>query len=318
MSGQLKVHLKIGEIEFEAEGSAEDVELQRKAFMTELLPEAVSAVIRTTNAFDRPRLSSSEVALIDTSPMETKPDLHEDISSSTSDLSRESLASYISKFGKLSDQDFVLFSAYFEEKKNGIKSFSFDSIREFYKAARRTEYSNISMLIAPLEKKGLIMPEKRQADTSSKSFVLTALGIKRVEGYVITPDKAAEKKTSSKRVRKQTNKQVSSYSNLCIDDLNIKKYPEVKSLATFKDQMLLVMYIVSTEGKGEYFGIRDISYLITDLWGIHSSENTIAKIFTRNKTWFKTETFQGGGVKRKLLEGGKDYIKKLIANSEQT
>lgn len=42
-----RVKFKIGEIEFEAEGSAEVIERERNVFMNALLPAAVDAIVRT-------------------------------------------------------------------------------------------------------------------------------------------------------------------------------------------------------------------------------------------------------------------------------
>ena len=42
-----KVKFKIGEIEFEAEGSSEVVERERNVFLNSLLPAAVDAIVRT-------------------------------------------------------------------------------------------------------------------------------------------------------------------------------------------------------------------------------------------------------------------------------
>ncbi len=64
---------------------------------------------------------------------------------STSDtginFSRTSLCSYISKFGYISDQDFTLIAAYYNEKKNGTSSFSSETVKQYYTDARRTKYS---------------------------------------------------------------------------------------------------------------------------------------------------------------------------------
>ena len=42
-----KVKFKIGEIEFEAEGSAEVIEREREVFMNALLPASVEAIVKT-------------------------------------------------------------------------------------------------------------------------------------------------------------------------------------------------------------------------------------------------------------------------------
>ncbi|PKM39462.1 MAG: hypothetical protein CVV04_10670 [Firmicutes bacterium HGW-Firmicutes-9] len=74
----------------------------------------------------------------------------------------------------------------------------------------------------------------------------------------------------------------------------------------------MVMYIVTSEAKGDFFSIADVQCLVTDLWGLHSSSKTISNIFTENKSWFKVDTSFKEGTKRKLLEGAKEYARKII------
>lgn len=49
MSDVLKLKYKVGQIEFEAEGTAEAVEQQRINFMSAVLPAAIEAMVRTQN-----------------------------------------------------------------------------------------------------------------------------------------------------------------------------------------------------------------------------------------------------------------------------
>lgn len=60
------------------------------------------------------------------------------------------------KYGTLSDKDFVLLSAYYDERKENMKEFSSENVKKYYADARRTEYSNISQLLSDLVKKGMI------------------------------------------------------------------------------------------------------------------------------------------------------------------
>lgn len=315
MSDPLKVRFKIGEIEFEAEGSAEDVELQRKAFMTDLLPEAVNAVIRT-NSTGSPRNLSTYEPLLLAQKVEASPVDSSELDTIQSDFSRESLASYCASYGVLSEQDFVIIAAYYDEKKNGASSFSRESISRYYQEARRPKHSNFSELIKGLVKKGLIMAAAKVEGSSLLQYALTAKSLGLISNNEFSNPKG-EKKTARKP-KKTSPKIPSTYSNLCLDDLNLKKYPEVKLLSSLKQQVVMVMYIVSCEDKGDLFSVADIQCLVTDLWGLPSSTKTISNIFTANKSWFKIDKTQKGSVRRKLLEGGKDYARKTIEEFNTT
>ncbi len=311
MSNPLKVRFKIGEIEFEAEGSAEDVESQRKAFMEDLLPEAVNAVIKTHSTVKPPNINAVEPILL-SSQTESTSDIFSQTSDDPSDMSRESLASFCNSFGNLTDQDFILVAAYFDEKKNGATSFSRESIHKYYQEARRRKHSNLSVPIGNLISKGWIMDAPKVEGSTLLQYVLTAPGLARVDSKDFSSNRT-EKKPSKKSSTKKSSARTSSvYSSLCLDDLNLAKYPDVKLLPSLKQQVIMAMYIVTSEAKGELFSVADLQCLITDLWGLPASSKTISNIFTENKSWFKTDTSQKGGVKRKLLEGAKVYARKTI------
>ena len=156
MSDILKLKYKVGEIEFEAEGPAEAVEQQRVNFMNAVLPAAVEAMVRTQTVVERqPYIeSATQPALLEAgasdAPMVTP---HQ----TENDFSRTSLASFLKKYGTLGDQDFTLFAAYFDEKKNGTKAFSIENVKQYYQEGRRPAYSNNGMLLKYLVQKGYIM-----------------------------------------------------------------------------------------------------------------------------------------------------------------
>ena len=309
-----RVRFKIGEIEFEAEGSAEIVERERMVFLNTILSAAVDAIVRTrgmgkvtqyVEAIDKPaKLLSAE---IDDAP-ETS------ISSSLflGDFTRTSLSSYIKDFGILSDQDFALMAAYYDEKKNGVQSFTSESVKKYYADARRGKYSNYSDLLQRLVQKGYIMDAPNAEKKIPKPYMLTTAGINYIEAY--QPKVNGSEKPKTAKPRKPRGKQASTYSSLCADDLNLIKYPEIKSQSTFKKQMLLTLYIVTTEGKGDSFSVMDIQCLMTDILGLPASDDQINGIFTKNKSWFKTEQDSTNKrvYKRKLLQGAKDFVQKII------
>ncbi|HMM05941.1 MAG TPA: hypothetical protein PKD52_04650 [Clostridiales bacterium] len=309
-----RVRFKIGEIEFEAEGSAEIVEHERSVFLNTLLPAAVDAIVRTRGmgkaapyieAIDRPAMLLS--AEIDDSPENNTLVNHPLI-----DFARTSLYSYIKNLGILSDQDFTLIAAYYDEKKNGVQSFTSETVKQYYADARRGKSSNYSDLLQRLTQKGYIMDDPKAEKKIPKPYILTDAGIKYVEAY--QPKENGSEKPKGTKAKKPRSKQVSVYSILCADDLNLKKYPEIKSQSTFKKQMLLTLYIVTTEGKGESFLVTDIQCLMTDILGLPASVDQINGIFKNNKSWFKTEqdSTNKKAYKRKLLQGAKDFVQTII------
>lgn len=96
MSEILKLKYKVGEIEFEAEGSAEAVEQQRINFMNAVLPAAVDAMVRTQPVVERPPYidSAAQPALLEAGVLDKSPTT---ALQSENDYSRTSLASFLKK-----------------------------------------------------------------------------------------------------------------------------------------------------------------------------------------------------------------------------
>ena len=151
---------------------------------------------------------------------------------------------------------------------------------------------------------------------SPKLDILTSEGIKYVENYKPKTESSDKKKLT--KTRKKKSKVESVYASLCADDINLKSYPEIKSYTAFKDQMLLIMYIMVNENKGISFSTQDIECIMTDILGLPATINQIQGVFTRNKTWFKDEedTNNPKSIKHKLLQGGKDYAMSLIQGKD--
>lgn len=311
-----RVRFKIGEIEFEAEGSSEVIERERKEFMNTLLPAAVDAIVRTRGNDQRVQYISAgnnPALLVDGTTVSTQ---SESITTNeASDLDRTSLASFIRDYGTLNDQDFVLIAAYYDEKKNSAAFFTSDTVKKYYADARRPEYSNRSMLLLLLAKKGYIMDKPDSDGAIPKQYILTEAGIDFVKKYE-KKDEATAKKTSASKPKKVRVAQLSTYDGINLDELNLCNYPKVKSMDTLKKQMLLVMYIITNERHGELFSVADIQYLLTGIWGLPATIDQINGVFKHNKTWFKQEQDPNNkkAVRRKLLEGGKDFAKGLAEN----
>lgn len=318
---EIRVKFEIGEIKFEAEGSADLVERERSIFNNKLLPAAIDAIVRTRGvehgtqyidtAESQPQvlLTASDNALFDNTAL-----------NSDNDFSRTTLASFIKRYGVLTEQDFVLFSAYFNEIKNQASYFTKDEAEKSYDEARRTKPQNVSMCLNQLAQKGFIIDATDVEQKIPKPYRISSEGLNYIKTYA--PKTPKEKKTSNK-TRKQRVKEESVYADIKMDELNLDSYPPIESCKDFKEKMMLVLYIVTIEKKGEFFTTNDVLCLLTDKFGESATKDQVNGVFKR-KTWFKTERVLANSkaVKRKLLNQGivfaKDLIEKKLKFLENT
>ena len=148
-----------------------------------------------------------------------------------------------------------------------------------------------------------------------KRYCLTQTGIRFVDEFVAKEPKV--KKAGTIKPRKKQTKADSVYGSLSADDLNLKKYPDIKSFKDFKDKMMLVLYIVKEEGHGDEFSTYDVLTILTDILGFPATKDQVNGVFQRNATWFKTvkNPNNNKSVNHKLLNGATDYAKELVANA---
>lgn len=312
-----RIKFKIGEIEFEAEGTAEVVERERDAFMKMVLPAAIDAVVRTKNVNSENTYMEpnevSECALI----AETNAGnaILEGATFSGTDYSRLNLAAYLKDKGALTEQDFALFAAYFDEQKNGKQFFTKDDVERYYSEARRSKPSNISMSLNQLAQKGLIMDADEVEQKTPKPYIISAEGLKYINEYKpkVDTDKAHTK------TRKVTTKCKSEYSGIDVDKLHLDNYPEIKSFKEFKNKMMLILYIMTVEKAGEWFTTADVMCLLTDIFGEPATKDQVNGVFKREKLWFKTENIEGNkrDNRRKLLNAGMDYARALCKKEDE-
>lgn len=311
MSEVLKLEYKVGAIEFRAEGPADAVEQQRINFMNAVLPAAVDAMVRTQSVPVKERIIEAPIQsnMLDDGNQNNGADAFD----SGIDYSRTSLASFLKPYGSLSDQDFTLFAAYFDELKNGNKAFSVENVRQYYQDGRRQAYSNNSELLRQLARKGYIMntdvPEGAKAGSY---YMLTNEGIAYISSY--TPKEHDSEKKPRTKIKKATTKYQSAYDSINADDLDLGKYPVVKTLSGAKEKVIMAMYIITNEEKGEWFTVDDVSYILENIFGVTVGENSIQGVFKRNKNWFSSEQDPANkkALRRRLLSAAKDFAVALI------
>lgn len=309
---EIRVKFEIGEIKFEAEGSADLVERERSIFNNTLLPAAIDAIVRTRgmvqNASYIEMQDSRQSAILTSNNTAALPE--QAMVNSTVDLSRTSLASFVKSKGADAHYDFIICAVYYNEKRNGVSSFSSATLKDLYSEAKKPLPNNLSMSLSELVKKGLIMEDSSAKGSTPKMYVLTLEGEESIKNMQSAD--AKEKKIAPK-ARKQHQKAESSYSTINCDDLNLRQYPEIKSFKDFKEKMMLILYIITNEGKGEWFTTSDVLCLMTDIFGESATKKQVNGVFTREKRWFKCENIEGSNklVHRKLLNEGKSFAQSL-------
>ena len=301
-NNELEVKIKIGEIEFYAKGQTADVEAQRQNFTNIILPAAVDAIksSRTSQTY----IAEAPVPVIAAGKEETIIDTH-------ANLSTMSINEFIKSKGFKSQIDIAMGLIYFHEKCKGNPDFTSDDLKQFFKDARISPApKNPSDVVNRLVGKSFIM-----SGDDKKRYYLTQTGISFIEGYV--PKETKAKKAGTTKPRKKRAKADSVYASLSADDLNLKKYPDIKSFKDFKDKMMLVLYIVKEEGHGDEFSMYDVQTLMTDILGHPATKGQVQGVFDRNATWFKNvdDPTNKKSVKHKLLIGAIEYAKELIASN---
>lgn len=311
---EIRVKFKIGEIEFEAEGTADLVERERSIFSNTLLPSAVDAIVRTRGVAQSAQYIESGEPATKLLTEETNANIINEniLTPGENDYSRMNLASYLKSFGTLTEQEFALFAAYFDEMKNGTKYFTKDDLERYYSEARRTVPSNPSMSLFQLAEKGLIMDAGDVEQKIPKPYIVSSDGIIYIKKY--QPKQETEKKVT--KTRKQHLKTKSIYAGVNCDELNLSNYPNVKLLKDFKEKMMMVLYIITKEGKGEWFTTTDVLCLMTDIFGESATKDQVNGVFNREKLWFKVENVEGNEkeTKRKILNKGVEFVQTLITN----
>lgn len=298
---QNKIRFKIGGIEFEAEGDEDIIAREREEFISRLLPMAVDAMARTTVA--------TTVIPIKENQLLSNAKLEETISAS--DFNRMSLREFLNQKGAKSHIDVAVCAVYFNEKNNSIKEFTSETVKSLYNDAREKLPKNISDVIKQLVHKALIMDSPDSPKATPKKYILTGSGEKYVEqaNFKGTKDK---KSVISKSVKARP-KTISKYKDLNVDEINMERYPQIKSLKSFKEKMILVLDMITKAGKGEFFKVSDIECILTDVFGESATINQINGVLNQEKTWFKKEKSEDGKkeVQYKLLNGAITFAEEI-------
>lgn len=312
MENPLKLKIKIGQVEFEAEGDANAVTEQRDVFIQSIVP-AASSFLDKIQSIETAR-TVEPIVNSQIEPNETAAPALPYSKSSNIDWSRTNLVTFLDDYGELTDRDFVLFAAYYNEQKNQDSNYTFsiENVKKYYSDGRRSSYSNNSQLLNMLAKAGLIIDAPNAENNSPKLYIISQKGYKYITNY--EPKDKSEKKTKKANITKKKIESV--YSSLNADDLNLSNYPVVKNLKSSKEQIILAMYILTNEKKGDWFKNSDIEYIMPNLFDVHVTKDIVSNAF-RQKSWFDTKKADDDSKSQthRLLAHAKAFAEKIIAEN---
>ena len=315
MENQLKLKIRIGQVEFEAEGDTNAVTEQRDVFIQSIVP-AASSFLDKIQCLEKARTVESPISNQIAQGDVTTPALPYSNTANNIDWSRTNLVTFLDDYGELTDRDFVLFAAYYNEQKNQDSNyvFSIESVKKYYNDGRRPSYSNNSQLLNMLAKAGLIIDAPNAENNLPKQYIISQKGYKYITNY--EPKNKSDKKTKKTVVTKK--KIDSVYSSLNADDLNLPNYPIVKNLKTSTEQLFLAMYIITAEKKGEWFKNSDIEYIMPNLFDVHVTKDSVSNAF-RQKSWFDTKKAEDDAksLTHRLLAQAQDFAEKIIAENKE-
>lgn len=296
-----RIRIKLGPIEFEAEGDAELIQREREQFFS-LLPQAITAVSPVVG-------ERAQFTEIDTYSLES--DDNRKMSALPSSIaSYESTASFLKEKSFANDVELVMGVAYYLYYLDNQNEFTSKEIESKLSEARHSKPSNISHCINQNIKKGYIEEADGKKD-GMKVFRVLSEGIKWCESYV-APDTSAKKKNN----RQQNSKIESSLIAIPLDELNLEKYCDIPSLKKYEDQVLVMMYIYTTEKNIEYFSYDDIVAVLKNKFKISISSRQVKYVFEKSGTKFDKKIGKKI-VSHKLMLGGIREAEKIIAQQKE-
>jgi hypothetical protein len=267
-----KVRIKMGPIEFEAEGDSDLIERERSQFFS-LLPQAILAV--------SPVVSTPSLVLessgTDTFSIEAENTL----------LPEEKLREYSSIASFLNDKKFstdvelIMGVGYYIEciEKNGV--FTSKDVENKLIEARKAKPGNISQMLTQNIKKGYLRECADKKD-NLKAYSILDEGIKWCESYVAT---TADSKKKTTRV-KHGGTPDSPLLAVSLDELNLDNYCDISKISKFNEQMIVVMYIYTREKNIEYFSFNDIVAVFKTKFKLPATDRKVRYAFDNGGVMF--------------------------------
>jgi hypothetical protein len=296
-----KVRIKMGPIEFEAEGDSDLIEREREKFFS-LLPQAITAVspvvakpaqiIDATNRIEELENTNGPTTLL--------PDAKEN--------KYTSIAAFLNEKKFSTEVELVMGVAYFIEIIEQGGYITAKDIESKLTEARRDKPSNTSQDLTQNIKKGFLRecPEKKE---TLKLYSVLEDGIKWCEGYI---PKANDQKKKANKNRSTRSTVDSNLLSISLDELNLEKYCDISSLDKFNDQVLVVMLIYTKEKNIEYFSFNDIVAVLKNKFKMPGTDRKVRYVFDHGGTMFDKKVEKKIAY-HKLMNSGIQEAERIVA-----
>ncbi|MBN1431759.1 MAG: hypothetical protein JW931_03205 [Methanomicrobiaceae archaeon] len=299
-----RVHIKLGPIEFEVEGDIDLIEREREQFFS-LLPQAISAV---SPVVDKAQIieASGEIIELDNSHDLSIPLLPENAKS------YESIVSFLKGKGFNTDLERVLGVAFYIDQMEGNNYFTSKEIGEKFSEARLSKPKNINDAINRNISKGL-MWESDEKKNGLKSFYITNDGIEFCQNYI--PSEVKNPKKSAKAQKSRSVKD-SELLSIPLDGLHLENYCDISSLEKTNEQILVMIYLYTNEGKGEFFSYNDIVSVLKIKFRISITQRKVRYFFDNAGAKFDKK-IENGKAYYKIMASGIKEAQKIIADQQE-
>lgn len=297
-----KIRIKLGPIEFEAEGDIDLIERERTQFFS-VLPQAIMAVSPVVPAV--PAVIENEYNNVPVANLEGDTST-DNIEINTTNY--ESLAGFLRDKKFTTGVEIVMGVAYYIEHINQVNPFTSRDIETALDDSRQNKPGNISQMIVQNIKKGYLRELKEKKD-GLKAFCVLEKGKNWCENYVAH---IAEPKKKNAKPKSQRSTPESELLAITLDELNLEKYCDVTQLTKFNEQMLVVMLMYSREKGVEYFSFNDIVSIFKSKFKIPATDRKVRYAFDNGGTMFDKKVEKKVAY-HKLMSGGIKEAERIIA-----
>lgn len=300
-----KIHIKLGPIEFEAEGDSELIERERAQFFT-LLPQAIMAVSPVVPS--APHILEVE----DVHTQSTRLPEHTPVLDSPKRGPQyESLAEFMRDKKFSTGVEIVMGVAYYVECIEGMDSFTSKDIEAALDNARQNKPVNISQMLTQNIKKGHLRELKEKKD-GLKAYCILEKGKNWCEEYTPHVSENKKKVTHAKTPKSSVESPLVS---IPLDELNLDKYCDISQLTKFNEQMLVVMLMYTREKGIEYFSFNDIVSVFKTKFKIPATDRKVRYAFDSGGTMFDKKVEKKIAY-HKLMAGGIREAERIIAEAK--
>lgn len=300
-----KIHIKLGPIEFEAEGDSELIERERAQFFT-LLPQAIMAVSPVVPS------APSVLEVEDIHPQSTGLLEHPPVLDAPRNTPQyESLAEFMRDKKFSTGVEIVMGVAYYVEHFEDMDSFTSKDIEAALDNARQTKPGNISQMLVQNIKKGYLRELKEKKD-GLKAYCVLEKGKNWCEEYIPHVSENKKKTSRTKAAKPSAESQLVS---IPLDELNLEKYCDISQLTKFNEQMLVVMLMYTREKGIEYFSFNDIVSIFKTKFKIPATDRKVRYAFDSGGTMFDKKVEKKIAY-HKLMAGGIREAERIIAEAK--